>query len=229
MSKKIIQYVRVSTEGQNTEIQEANIVMGAQVYKDKTSGDIPFKERDFVKHGMIDEIEEGLVKELHVYSIDRLGRDTLDVLSTIKWLTDNGVNLIAQKESVRTLNDDGTENPYSKMIIGILATMAEMELNRIRTRRREGIENAKKKGVYKSNGGNKKVESIYEFLLKPLSKKIVKELNNGESVRRTANLCNCSTGSVQKVKRSIEIMKLDAELQEKIFTQTRRNMWDNLI
>lgn len=222
MSKKIIQYIRVSTEGQNTEIQESNIVMGAQVYKDKTSGDVPFKERDFVKHGIIDEVEEGRIKEMHVYSIDRLGRDTLNCLETIKWLTENGVNLISQKEGVRTLNDDGTENPYSKMIVGILATVAEMELNRIRTRRREGIENAKKKGVYTGRMKGTS-EDLVVFLQKPKSKLITKHLNNGESVRRTALLTKSSTGLVQKVKRSLKLVEADAMNKIKIHEQNRRN------
>lgn len=202
MSKKIIQYIRVSTEGQNTERQENSIVMGASVYKDLCSGSIAFKDRP-VASELIDEIKEGRVKEVHVHSIDRLGRNTLDIMQTIQFMTDNGVNVISTKEGLRTLNEDGTENPMSKLLVGVLGTIAEFEYSRIKERQREGIENAKAKGVYQGRlkGAS---ESLEQFLNKPKVKTVMKHLNAGESIRRTALLSKCSTGLVQKVLRAMK-------------------------
>lgn len=65
---------------------------------------------------------------------------------------------------------------------------------------RIGIENAKAKGVYQGRlkGAS---ESLEQFLNKPKVKTVMKHLNAGESIRRTALLSKCSTGLVQKVKK----------------------------
>ena len=47
---------------------------------------------------------------------------------------------------------DGKENPIAKMMVGILATLSEFEINRMKERQRDGIAKAKERGVYKTNG-----------------------------------------------------------------------------
>lgn len=74
---------------------------------------------------------------------------------------------------------------------------------------RNGIEKAKRLGKYKGRG-NGTSEYIETFLNKPKTKLIIKHLNAGESVRRTALLSKCSTGLVQKVK------KIKNELTEEL-------------
>jgi DNA invertase Pin-like site-specific DNA recombinase len=43
------------------------------------------------------EIENGNVTELHVHSIDRLGKNTIDILSTINLYHFYGCNVIAER------------------------------------------------------------------------------------------------------------------------------------
>jgi hypothetical protein len=69
----------------------------------------------------------------------------------------------------------------------------------MKERRNEGIARAKERGVYSSNGGNKREETREEFLAKDSTKKIVKFLKEGNSLRRVASLSGCSLGKVQKV------------------------------
>ena len=196
-------YIRVSTIEQNTERQDYNVPEGYKVFKDKCSGSIPFKERTagsvLFKH-----IEKGEVSEIKVHSIDRLGRDTLDIMNTIQFSTSKGVNVVSHKEGLQTLID-GRENPTAKLMIGILATLSEFEKNRIRERQLEGIARAKDRNVYVNNGGNKKEESTEDFLNKPKVKLVIKHLKQGESVRRSAKLSGCSVSLVQKVKKLIDI------------------------
>lgn len=64
---------------------------------------------------------------VHVYSIDRLGRDALDVQSTVKHLLDKGVTV-----DVRGLGP--ISGDAGKIIVAVLAQMAEIERNRIRER-----------------------------------------------------------------------------------------------
>ena len=78
--------------------------------------------------------------------MDRLARNMLDLLQTIKALNDRGVALQFMKEH---LTFSGADSPMSKLQLGILAAVAEFERSLTRERQREGIAIAKKKGVYK--------------------------------------------------------------------------------
>ena len=190
-------YIRVSTSEQNTDRQKINI--GFQVYEDKCSGSIPFNQRNFAKE-LLSDIDKGKIKEVHVHSIDRLGRNTLDIMQTIQHLTSKGVNVVSVKEGLNTLNADGSENMIAKMMVGILGTLAEFELSRMKERQKEGISKAKERDAYKANGRPKgTTESLDEYLAKPKTKKIVKELRKGRSLRETSLVCKCSLSTVQKV------------------------------
>lgn len=187
-------YVRVSTTEQSTDRQ---IKVGVQIVQDKCSGSIAFAERLGGKQilAMND------LKELHVHSIDRLGRNTLDIMQTIQTLTNRGVNVVSEKEGLQTLID-GKENPIAKLMIGILGTLAEFELSRIKERQAEGIAVAKRKGVYVG-----RAEGSTEGFEKFLSKypKVIKALNNGKSVNSIANdkTMNVSRMTVIKIKNAL--------------------------
>ena len=186
---KEIKYIRVSTTEQNTERQENN----ANTLIDKCSGSIPFKDR---KNGskLLKMANNDEVDTVKVHSIDRLGRNT------IQTFTELGVNVVSEKEGLSTLID-GKENPTAKLIINILATLSEFELNLIKERQREGIAIAKAKGVYSANGGNKVKESTEQFLSKKSNAKCWKELKNGNSIRRSASIAGVSNTTAQKIKK----------------------------
>jgi DNA invertase Pin-like site-specific DNA recombinase len=193
--KEKVHYIRVSTLEQNTDRQK-EIVFGALVFEDKESGTIEFKKRS--KGAQIWEMaSEGKIEELYVHSIDRLGRNTLDILNTIQYLTSKGVNVKSKKEGFETMIE-GKENPIAKLMIGILATLSEFELSRMKERQSEGIAKAKQRGVYKTNGGNKKTESDAQFLAKASTKKIIKYYLQGNSLRATAKLSERSLSTTQK-------------------------------
>jgi DNA invertase Pin-like site-specific DNA recombinase len=196
---RTVQYIRVSTVGQNPDRQ---VQEGVKAYEDRVKGSVAFKDRENAQRLMRD-IEAGKVEEVIVHSIDRLGRNTLDIMQTIQWMTSKGVNVISRKEGLQTLVE-GKENPLAKMMVGILATLAEFELERIKERRQEGVAKAKERGAYKENGGRKR-ESLTAFFVKPEIKKCRRELEAGESLRRAANLAGVSLGTAQKVKRLMEV------------------------
>lgn len=188
----IANYIRVSTLEQNTARQEVK----GLTYIDRCSGSIPFAERKQA----LKLLKNDTVTEVHVHSIDRLGRNTLDIMQTIQNFTDKGINVVSNKEGLQTLID-GKVNPIAKMMIGILGTLAEFELSRIKERQAEGIAKAKARGSYKGNGGYKKTETVAEFMNKKTSKAIVRYLKQGKSLRTSAKLSGASLGTVQKVKR----------------------------
>ncbi len=190
-----VKYIRVSTIEQNTDRQ---VDFNGKIYEDKCSGSIPFAERKEAEKLLSNES----VTEVLVHSIDRLGRNTLDIMQTIQNFTNRGINVISEKEGLQTLID-GKENPIAKMMIGILGTLAEFELSRIKERQAEGIAKAKAKGIYAGRIEGSK-EDIEVFLNKAKNIKIARELRRGTPIKRTALLCSCSAQLVRKVKKALD-------------------------
>jgi DNA invertase Pin-like site-specific DNA recombinase len=192
-------YIRVSTLEQNADRQSN---FEGLTYTDKCSGSTPFNERNEAKKLL----DNNSITEVHVHSIDRLGRSTLDIMQTIQNFTSKGINVVSEKEGLQTIIN-GKENPIAKMMIGILGTLAEFELSRIKERQSEGIAEGKKKGIYvgRKEGST---ESIEVFKSKESTQTILKYLKQKESIRRTALLSKTSVGTVQKVQRYITEGKL---------------------
>ena len=193
-----VYYLRVSTIEQNSARQMEEIPEDCKVFEDKISGSIPFAERTEGRN-IVNLIKQRQINTIHVHSIDRLGRNSLDILQTIQFFNEYEVNLISKKEGLQTFID-GKPNAIASLMIGILSTLSEFELSRIKERQREGISSAKERGAYASNGGTKRAESFDEFMNKESSKKILKYLKQGLSVRSCAKMSECSISLVMKVR-----------------------------
>jgi len=198
MSK--VKYVRVSTEEQNIERQSINAKDFSKVYVDKVSGAIQFSERKEARK-LLRDIDAGLVTEIHVSSIDRLGRNILDILTVIERLNEKSVSLFVENIGMYSMTDN-KQNPAFKMIISVLGNVAEMEREYIRERQRQGIDIAKEKGKYTGRlyGSNMTDEQLLDKY-----KVVVKELTeNRQSLRRAALLGGCSLGTAQKSGKSLK-------------------------
>jgi DNA invertase Pin-like site-specific DNA recombinase len=136
-----IGYARVSSISQNTDNQEAKLkAAGCTIIRmEKVSGK-SLEGRDELAT-IIQFLRAGDV--LVVTKLDRLGRNTRDVLNLVHTITEKGANLQVLEPSLTT------EGEMGKVMITILSMVAEMELNRIRERREEGIAAAKVKGIYR--------------------------------------------------------------------------------
>ena len=139
-----VKYIRVSTTEQNTGRQEK---FDGKVYTDEISGSTPFTERPQAKKLLSNED----VTEVYVHSIDRLGRNTLDIMQTIQHFTSKGINVDSERKGLNTIIN-GKENPNAKMMSGIIGRVAELELSRAEERQAEGIEKDKMKGVNSGRG-----------------------------------------------------------------------------
>lgn len=142
----VITYLRVSTNDQTTENQRRQIVeAGYQVEKDfefcdeGISGAIPANKRPALTSA-IKMARKGDV--FIVVAIDRLGRDAVDVLSTVRTLSEKGVKVVSLREGF------DLSTPAGKMMLHMMAGFAEMEKNLIAERRTVGIERAKADGVH---------------------------------------------------------------------------------
>lgn len=191
-------YIRVSTGAQNIARQEEKQAKDEKVYIDIVSGSVPFKYRDQGKE-LIKAIENSEINYISVSSIDRLGRNLYDILTTLEFFKEKGVVTKVDNLGLESLIN-GKENQAFKLIISVMANIAELERETILERQREGIALAKVKGVYKGREKGSK-ESIDEFLFK--YKEVIKNLKKGNSIRDTAKICLVSIGTVQKVKNKI--------------------------
>ncbi|MDB4016118.1 recombinase family protein, partial [Flavobacteriaceae bacterium] len=184
---------------QNTSRQVSQAPDGYIVLEDKISGSIPFAERPSGAK-IIKMAETGELSELRVHSITRLGRNQIDILSTIKKLTALEVNVTSKKEGLSTLNEAGLQSLFTNMLIGVLSSLAEFELELSKERRQEGIAEAKAKGRYTGRAKGSS-EDVDQFLNKKKTQDVIKYLKEGESIRRASKLAGASTTFVQKVKK----------------------------
>ncbi|MBG6186433.1 recombinase family protein [Flavobacterium sp. CAN_S2] len=193
-----VKYIRISSIDQNTGRQEVNAKDFSKIYVDRISGTIPFQDRKEGKKLLAD-IENNSITEVHVNSIDRLGRNIIELLTMIEFLNQNSVNLFVENIGMYSLIEN-KPNPSFKMIISVLGNVAEMERSNMLERQRQGIELAKAKKLYTGRlYGTRMADD--EVLTK--YKIVVKELKNGESLRRAAKIGGCSLGTAQKVQRLI--------------------------
>ncbi len=192
-------YNRISTASQNIERQLAKQHPDETIYNDVVSGSVAFNERP---QGSIlfSDVETGKVTFISVSSIDRLGRNLGDIISTIDFLTKHNVILRVDNLGLESMIN-GKKNPTFDLIASVMANVASMEKQTLLERQAEGIAIAKAKGTYKGRVRGS-VESKAEVLKK--YKNVIKLLNENISLRKTAKLTDYSLGTVQKVKKMLE-------------------------
>lgn len=130
-----IAYFRVSTGDQSVESQRRGLVgpFDKEFIDDGVSGVIPASQRPAFAN-LLAHVRDG--DTVHVYAIDRLGRDALDVQATVRRLMDAGVLI-----NVYGLGLIG--RGVGELIVAVLAQVADMERRRILQRTAAGRETAK--------------------------------------------------------------------------------------
>ena len=142
---RIFAYCRVSTTEQTTENQIIAIrqkgyeVLDSRVVSETVSGSVEAMKREKFKMLINHQMEKGDM--LVVLKLDRLGRDNIDVQSTINLLTEKGVKVVCLDLPVADLS-----SAEGKLMLQMFSAFAEFERNRIRERTKEGLERAKAHG-----------------------------------------------------------------------------------
>ncbi len=137
---RLFGYARVSTSQQSLDIQLKALksagVKPSRIFSDKASGSN--NERKGLELLQM-KVEEGDV--LLVKKLDRLGRDSAEMISLIKLFDEMGV-------AIKFLEDGiSTEGEMGKMVVTILSAVAQAERHRILERTNEGRIEAKLKGI----------------------------------------------------------------------------------
>jgi DNA invertase Pin-like site-specific DNA recombinase len=146
---KIGIYVRVSTNGQNTQrqIEELSVVaerMAATeviIYEDDgISGTKGRAERQALDNLLKAATQRRLDKVL-VWSVDRLGRSLKDLVGILEELEQTGVGLYLHKQAIDTTTASG------KALFGMLAVFSQFERELIRERINSGLDRARRNGI----------------------------------------------------------------------------------
>ena len=191
-------YSRVSTLEQNDDRQLQDLNGFDYIFTDKCSGSIEFFERP--KGSQIKElIDQKKLSHLEIHSIDRLGRNTIDVLKTWQFLTELGIKVVCRNPNLTNFKSDGSQDEVSQMIISILSIMANFERNMILQRQKEGIALAKVKGKYRGRKVGTE-ETKQSFLLKPRNQKILSYLEKEYPYTEISKIIGCSFSTINKVK-----------------------------
>src|SRR3954466_3513479 len=123
-------YARVSTSHQSLDQQlDALTAAGVdanRVYSDKLSGTSTREQRPGLA-ALLDYARPG--DAIVVVGIDRLGRNAAEVMTTIRELGERGIVLRSLREGIDTSNATG------RMVAGVLASLAELELELGKERR----------------------------------------------------------------------------------------------
>lgn len=195
-----ILYTRISLSSQSLNRQIENESQYDLVIKDKgVSGSIPFFKRPNAQK-LLDLLKSGVVKQIDVHAIDRLGRNLKDILETIEQIHTYNVPIFIISQGLMTLDEStGEINPTTKLILSVMGSVAEMERNLIRERINHALSVKKLKGelLGRKRGS---LESVEKFLSKPKNKKISEYLKKGYSYREIAKIVGCSAKLVGKVK-----------------------------
>ena len=205
-------YSRVSSEGQSHLRQLKDTERGFDyILCDTISGITDFWTRP--QGSQIRKlINEGKVKELHIHNIDRLGRNTLLVLSVWKELTELGVRVICRNPNIQNMDENGDTDPFSNLLLEILVSMSSFEQSMIDMRRTEGIKRTKELEPWKYSGRKiGSVETPLMFLKKTKSQNIIKDLRNGYTIREISEMRKCSFSTINKVKRLMETNELELQ------------------
>ena len=157
----IIGYARVSSTDQNLDLQRDALAKAGveKVFEEKASG---AKDDRPGLAAALSHLREG--DTLAVYSLSRLGRNTVALLQMTEDLQRRGIGFRSLTEGL----DTGTT--MGRFVITIMAGMAQMERELIAERRNAGIAAARARG---RNGGRpyrltpKKIEALRSILAAP--------------------------------------------------------------
>lgn len=186
---RVFLYARVSSDSQTTDNQLQEVASAGfavdprRVVTETISGSVPANSRPGFRK-LVDKLESEDV--LVVTKLDRLGRNAMDVRTTVEGLQGMGVRV-----HCLALGGMDLTSPAGKMTMGVIAAVAEFERDLLIERTHAGLVRAKAEG--KTVGR--------PTALKPQQhQEIWSRLKVGESVASLARVFNTSRQTIMRVR-----------------------------
>ncbi|UFI06709.1 recombinase family protein [Roseibium aggregatum] len=191
MSRTFV-YARVSTPGQTTQNQIEEIraagfhVEDHRIVTETISGSVPITQRPEFSR-LMDRLEPGDI--LIVTKLDRLGRDAIDVSSTVKALADEGVRVYCL-----ALGGVDLTSSAGTMTMNVLNAVAQFERDLLIERTQSGLRRAKSEG---------KVLGRRPSLTDSQKQDVRVALNSGKSISAIARAFGTSRQTIMRVRDEI--------------------------
>ena len=188
---RVFAYCRVSTTDQSTENQVFEIASAGfalnerRTVKETISGSVPAEQRPGFQR-LMDKLESEDV--LVVTKLDRLGRNAMDVRSTVEKLAHVGVRV-----HCLALGGVDLTSPAGKMTMGVIAAVAEFERDLLIERTQAGLALAKASG--KTIGRPQSLDKGKVAMVR-------QKLSEGHSVAALARELGTSRQTVMRVRDS---------------------------
>lgn len=201
-------YSRTSTVLQNSDRQIETFKNhhgfdSKKLFVERIQGNIPFMQRPEALK-MFDEItSQSEMCTVVIDSVDRIGRNLIDILNTIELFTKNKINLKSIKEGFSTLLDSGEVNPMAQLVISCMGSIAELSRNQIKSRSMEGIRIAQALGKFRGRKTGAK-QTIEQTINRHAD--VVLKLKKGLTVRDVSSVTGKSTATITNV-RKILVMR----------------------
>lgn len=199
--KKAFIYCRVSTDKQETERQLKDLkkycsdngleVVG--ILEEEISATKSIKAREH----LIQLVRDSKANYFIAQDISRFSRNVKVGLELKDRMHQFGVCLIFTQTGLRSLNEDKTENDVARMLFTMLMSVYEMENSTKKAQIKNGLKNARSRGVVLG----RPIGTLTDLKVK--YKNVVRELNNGMSIRKTAKICEVAPSLVQRVKKQM--------------------------
>ena len=213
--KQAIIYARVSTVSQHTDRQVNDLTAYAEAqgytilstFAEQISGAKLNTERPALQQALSYAHDHQCI--ILTSELSRLGRNIDEVLKSVLFCKEHGINVYLLKEQFSIFNNEGKEHPFLMIFISVLGTCAELEREAIRYRMASGYAN------YRANGGkvgrkvgyrmtSDKYQKKYPQLYADLQEKHDKHLTcKRYTVRSLAEQYDVNTSTVQAISRII--------------------------
>ncbi len=188
MSRTFV-YARVSTTDQHTSNQVAEITAAGFTFETKRvvaehiSGSVCATERPGFMQ-LLHRLEDGDV--LIVTKLDRLGRNAMDVRSTVELLAERGVRV-----HCLALGGVDLTSAAGKMTMGVLCAVAEFERDLLIERTNAGLSRAKAEGKALGRPSTLSAERAAQIRI---------DLSNGTPIAALARKHNTSRRTIHRVR-----------------------------
>jgi len=208
---KVVILARVSTDRQEYQRQINELTAYCEnvgwsveeIFANKVSGAKRIEERKDIL-SLVEYGRKHQIKRVVCLEISRVGRNTLEALKVIQYLTENGVSLFVKNYNLETLNANGKPNPITSLICTILLEIASMERLTIKERmesgRKQYIERCRKEGIKMGRPSTyrKSVETYEEQYPKEIGL-----IRKGLSLKNISAITGTSINTVRKIRDTV--------------------------
>lgn len=208
---KVVILARVSTDRQEYQRQINELTAYCknvswsveEIFANKESGAKRIEEREEIL-SLVEYVREHQIKRVVCLEISRVGRNTLEALKVIQYLTENGVSLFVKNYNLETLDANGKPNPITSLICTILLEIASMERLTIKERmesgRKQYIERCRKEGIKMGRPSTyrKSVETYKEQYPKEIGL-----IRKGLSLKNISAITGTSINTIRKIRDTV--------------------------